>query len=279
MTSIPFTPLDREKRTFRHWPKIVKGQRSGRLTVLEDQQVTRQYILCRCECGTTKPIRSDGIQTGRAQSCGCLRAERLRQALAGLSREERLRRASRRHGMTGTPEHAAWSRMRSRCNNPRNNSYKNYGGRGIKVCDRWESFENFYADMGPRPSPDHSLDRKDNELGYGPANCRWATYSEQIRNRRRYICWTAEEDSLALDLSLSHAEVSARTGRTAGACQFRRWRLLNPDWYSPPPRKSKVDPATGALDHGPKGYDCGCRCGLCELGNDWRLGRRLAGAA
>jgi hypothetical protein len=88
------------------------------------------------------------------------------------------------HGMTGTPEHRAWLDMRKRCVNPRNKKFKHYGGRGIRVCERWDSFANFYADLGPRPSPLHSLDRIDNDGNYESGNCRWATRSEQRRNQR-----------------------------------------------------------------------------------------------
>jgi hypothetical protein len=85
-----------------------------------------------------------------------------------------------------TPEYQAWSQMKNRCTNPSAPKYKNYGGRGITICERWlESFDNFLADMGPRPSPVHSLDRRKNHLGYAPGNCRWATSTEQNRNTRR----------------------------------------------------------------------------------------------
>lgn len=111
-------------------------------------------------------------QTGRKQS-----AETIAKRAAKL----------RTHGRYGTPEYRAWDAMKQRCTNPKANGYDGYGGRGITVCDRWRySFENFYADMGDRPSRDHSLDRIDNEGNYEPGNCRWATHSEQMKNRTRF---------------------------------------------------------------------------------------------
>lgn len=91
---------------------------------------------------------------------------------------------TRFHGLRNTAEYQAWVNMKSRCYYPRHESYKNYGARGITVCRRWHDFRNFYADMGARPSPTHSLDRIDNDADYSPNNCRWATKSEQNLNRR-----------------------------------------------------------------------------------------------
>jgi hypothetical protein len=89
--------------------------------------------------------------------------------------------------MTNTPEYNAWCMMRARCGNPKNNSYHNYGGRGIKVCERWaSSFESFLADVGRKPSPKHSLDREENNGDYEPGNVRWSTRRTQTLNRRPY---------------------------------------------------------------------------------------------
>ena len=121
--------------------------------------------LCACECGTVKVVYTHHLTSGRSQGCGCTKVV---------------------HGLTGTAEYQAWKNMRKRCYNQENPRYPDYGGRGIKICDRWlNDPAAFLEDMGERPSPDHSIDRRDNDGDYEPSNCRWATRSEQQRNKRR----------------------------------------------------------------------------------------------
>lgn len=150
------------------------GKKFGRLTVIASLPPSSRgrWWLCRCDCGNEYSVTSHPLVHGRTQSCGCIRSERM--ATLTLS-----------HGMSSSPEWMAWHTMRDRCNNPNSHAYADYGGRGIRVCPEWEaSFESFYADMGPRPGPEYSLDRRENHLGYSKNNCRWATKSVQQLNQR-----------------------------------------------------------------------------------------------
>ena len=154
------------------------GQRFGRLEVIQRDRLdgSFRYWRCRCVCGREKVARGYNLLHGLTSSCGCLQ-------------EESRKTAQRRHGRTKSPEHRAWVGMRSRCYYPKDASYKHYGARGIVVCERWrqeQGFENFLVDMGPRPSSKHSLDRVNNNGNYEPSNCRWATTTEQQKNRRKY---------------------------------------------------------------------------------------------
>lgn len=118
-----------------------------------------------------------------------------------------------RHGMSKRPIHNIWSLMKRRCNNPTSEAYGRYGGRGIKVCDRWESFDNFYIDMG-EPPVGTTLDRIDNDKGYEPNNCRWATREVQSRNRRDNVNLTHEDRTMCMGDWASYLELDAETLRS-----------------------------------------------------------------
>lgn len=166
------------------------GDRYGRLLVMHqapniiEKMAGRQSVAweCRCDCGTICIVRSNTLRRGHTRSCGCLHREMVGQ----------VGKKNRTHGEGGTTsEYYTWRAMRARCLNPNNPAYKNYGGRGITICQRWlDSYENFLTDMGRRPTPQHSIDRIDNDLlvdSYSKANCRWATTEEQLANRRPYL--------------------------------------------------------------------------------------------
>lgn len=182
-------------------PIDMTGKKFGRLTAmsLDRSRTRRRHWICLCDCGSEVVVCQCHLSRGHTTSCGCSKT---------------------RHGFTGTPEHEAWMGMIDRCTRQASKHFHNYGGRGIRVCDRWlESFENFYADMGPRPSPEHSIDRKDNDGPYSPENCRWATPAEQNRNTRSTLLFDFRGERLCL------SEWSRRFGIPRNTLSHRLQRL------------------------------------------------------
>ena len=165
------------------------GRIFGRLTVVRfwgrsQARKPRPLWLCACSCGGQKSVTKEALMRPKSptQSCGC------------LEMENRKRGNMRTHGCSKRiPEYKVWEAMKRRCQNSNDKSYARYGGAGVSVCERWQRFEYFYADMGSRPSAKHSIDRIDSTRGYGPENCRWATATTQQRNRPTFVKMTMEK--------------------------------------------------------------------------------------
>lgn len=155
--------------------KDITGQRFGRLLVVALQtKATREHPtttwLCQCDCGRQRIVPRASLVNSYTQSCGCLWREQIT-----------------KHGHTTHSSHSgtytSWKAMKRRCLDPNFHQFKDYGGRGILVCERWQTFENFLADMGPRPKG-HSIERIDNNAGYSPKNCKWIISRDQHKNKR-----------------------------------------------------------------------------------------------
>jgi hypothetical protein len=186
--------IDMTDRRFGRWTVVRPGER--------DRSGVRRWV-CRCDCGTVKEVYGKHLRKRLSTSCGCARDEQTAIRLT-------------KHGLKDSREYSIWCNMLSRCHNPRATEFPRYGARGICVCDRWrESFAAFYEDMGPCPSPDHSIDRKENSGHYEPGNCQWATRKEQARNTRknRFIEFNGER--------LTVSEWAERTGISEATIRHR----------------------------------------------------------
>lgn len=166
--------------------KPLDALRFGRLLIIGKaaNRNGQPYALCRCDCGKEKEIAMSSLRRGLTQSCGCFRKEK--------------GPANKRHGLHASRTYKAWLSMRQRCLNSNNPAYPNYGGRGITIDPSWDSFDQFLVDMGEVPEG-MSIERKDNDKGYGPDNCMWADRTTQARNTRkcRQITYNGQTKTLA----------------------------------------------------------------------------------
>ncbi len=166
----------------------------------------RHYWICECDCGNKTKVISHSLQSKHTKSCGCYSRDKVSQ-----------RRLKHGHTLTlklRTAEYRAWSHIKSRCYNKNVYNYCDYGGRGIKVCDRWlESFENFLADMGMKPDKRYSIDRIDNNGNYEPSNCRWASPKQQANNKKNNNYITHKGIALTLQLWAEKIGIKPQTLR------------------------------------------------------------------
>jgi hypothetical protein len=176
--------------------KFEIGSRFGRLVVIgeerkiinskvKDKKISKRYIKCICDCGNETSVYAGSLTNGCSTSCGCFSLEFQRQSKTT-------------HGKTSSSEYNTWMGIRGRCLNQNNDAYDDYGGRGISVCKKWMTFEGFYEDMGDKPGPKYSIDRVDNNGNYCKENCRWATRTQQVRNRRNTRMLTVDGITMSL---------------------------------------------------------------------------------
>jgi len=198
--------------------KNIIGVRHGRLvvTAYSDFRKGDHWWQAVCDCGNTVVVVGYALRNGNTMSCGCYRSELMR-------------KAKTKHGMSTSDEYKIWCGINNRCLNKNSISYKNYGGRGIVVCDRWRrgnenAFMNFLADMGARPSRLHSIDRKDVDGNYCKENCRWATQKEQQRNRRSNAFLEHDGKKMTLGEWAEELGISPATIRTR---LYRGWDLAH----------------------------------------------------
>lgn len=171
------------------------GRRFSKALVTKLDGPRCRHVICVCDCGKEFRTSKSNLYSGKTKSCGCIRSTQ-----GGLTKTHRA-------------EYFAWKGMHRRCSDTKAGSWLHYGGRGISVCDRWASFDNFLADLGSKPSPDMSIDRIDVNGNYDPANCRWATSHTQMRNRQDSIVLMANGTSMHIEDWSKHLRIATQTIR------------------------------------------------------------------
>lgn len=172
-TELTFSTIDKIPNTKLTFVQLIKSSKEN-----------GNYAIFYCECGSSITSKIERVLNLKVTSCGCYQRNKLKEMVKSNI-------PFKNGSISQLPEYSVWLSIRDRTTNKENDSYLNYGGRGITVCDDWfYSFENFYRDMGSKPGPEYSIDRIDNDEGYEPGNCRWATSKEQARNKRSTIIVT-----------------------------------------------------------------------------------------
>ena len=184
------------------------GLKFNRLTVLSELQertnAGKVQFECQCDCGKKVIVVGSKLKNGWSKSCSCFQKE----VVSKRSKED-----NKTHGLSKTSIYTTYQTMIARCNNKNSQAYPRYGARGIKVCDRWmQSFENFYKDMGEKPSKKHSIERKNNEGNYEPSNCKWADVYEQENNKSTNVVISYKGELLTIaelsrELNMSYSKL------------------------------------------------------------------------
>lgn len=186
---------------------IFLKKKFGRFTIVNFSKCEKKQAwlwVCKCDCGNERICNPDALKRKEIISCGCYRTE-------SASKRALIKNNFKTHGLSYSPEHRIWSSMKYRCNNKKHR----YNQRGIRVCKRWKDFQNFYEDMGPRPSKDYSIGRIDNNGNYSPENCRWETREQQSNNKSNSIFFELNGKKLTLpqwckEMNLKYKTISKR---------------------------------------------------------------------
>lgn len=247
-----FEKIPNEKPGYYNWI----GKKSHYLTVVDayfritDGKPKQRYFLCECECGKTKLVHGDGIRKQRIKSCGCWKS------IVDSKKAKSMGESNCKHGMFGTRIYRIWSGMIERCTNENSKDYKNYGARGIRVCERWLDFKNFYEDNKEKYADNLTIDRIDVNGDYRKSNCRWVTMDEQAGNKRNTIYIEHQGKKLRLE------EWSKITGISRGALYQRYVKGLTPKQILKSGKLTKISLRMNDEEHSIKEWSK--RTGLSE---------------